>query len=499
MLAAVLAIVLVVSGAFGGTDAVGRPPPGALALTIRNGPQGSTVQPGFLGLSLEFPTIEQYAGTDPQAVDPVFVRLVRSLNPGQAPVLRIGGDSTDWTWWAVPGMSRPPGVTFTVDARWTHVARALVHALGARVILGINLEANSESLAVIEANVLTGGIGPSSLQALELGNEPALYGSFAWYHQPDGTGVPGRPKNYDFKAFASDFARFASVLPRAALAGPSMGSAKWTPYLREFLASEPRVGIVTVHGYPLQLCFIPRFSPQFPSVPNLLAPYSASGFANRFAQSARIAHAHDLQLRIDEINSVSCGADPSVSKTFASALWALDAMFELVRAGIDGVNIHTFPGAGYELFEVSHAGGRWRARVEPEYYGLLAFAQAAPARSRLLPISGPTSGPTGASVKSWATRAPDGTIHVALINKGSSARVVALHLPGQFSASLVRLLGPGPYARAGVTLGGRSFDAGTTTGLLPGRTSAASVPRVRGWYEVRLGAASAAVLTFRPT
>ncbi len=495
MLAVVLAVTAVVAGAFAGNETIGRPPPGALTLTVKNGPLGSTLQPGFLGLSLEFSTIEQYAGTNPAAVNPVFVRLVRGLNPGQAPVLRIGGDSTDWTWWPVPGLARPPGVTYTVDARWTQVTRALVRALGARVILGINLEADSEALAVVEAGVLSGGIGPNSVQALELGNEPALYGTFAWYHLADGTGVPGRPHNYNFDSFTSDFQRFAQVLPRFPLAGPSAGSSAWTQYIPQFLKAEPRVGLVTVHGYPLQLCFIPRFSPRFPSISNLLAPSSSTGLANRFAQSARIAHAHHLQLRIDEINSVSCGADPSVSKTFGSALWALDAMFELVRAGVDGVNIHTFPGAGYELFELTQSGGRWRARVEPEYYGLLAFAQAAPPRSRLLPIAGPQD----ATLKSWATRAPDGTIHVALIDKGSSPRLIALRLPGQFSASIERLTAPGLTTRTGVTLGGRSFGAETTTGLLNGRAGTARVPRVRGWYVVRLGPASAAVLTFRPS
>jgi hypothetical protein len=32
-----------------------------------------------------------------------------------------------------------------------------------------------------------------------------------------------------------------------------------------------------------------------------------------------------------------------VSDTFATALWAPDALFELLRAGIDGVNVHVRP------------------------------------------------------------------------------------------------------------------------------------------------------------
>ena len=62
---------------------------------------------------------------DPLALDPVFVRLVRNLVPGQAPVLRIGGDSTDRTWWPTPGFVQPAGVAFAITHRWLEVTRAL--------------------------------------------------------------------------------------------------------------------------------------------------------------------------------------------------------------------------------------------------------------------------------------------------------------------------------------------------------------------------------------
>src|SRR5947209_20501175 len=59
------------------------------------------IEPGYLGLSLEFGALKAYAGTAPGAPDPVFLQLIRNLTPDQAPVLRIGGDSTDRTWWPV--------------------------------------------------------------------------------------------------------------------------------------------------------------------------------------------------------------------------------------------------------------------------------------------------------------------------------------------------------------------------------------------------------------
>ena len=67
-------------------------------LTISRRSYGRPVRPGFVGVSLEYTALEAYAGRDPLAVNPVLVRLIRNLAPGQAPVLRIGGDSTDRTW-----------------------------------------------------------------------------------------------------------------------------------------------------------------------------------------------------------------------------------------------------------------------------------------------------------------------------------------------------------------------------------------------------------------
>src|SRR5207302_10635108 len=101
---------------------------------------------------------------------------------------------------------------------------------------------------------LLGGIGSGSVRALEPGNEPELYSTFAWYRTQVGTKVTGRPRGYDYPAFASDFASIATVLPGLPLAGPAFGNFAWTDHLGEFLAGEPRVRLATLHRYPLQHC-----------------------------------------------------------------------------------------------------------------------------------------------------------------------------------------------------------------------------------------------------
>jgi len=501
--AAAVAAVLVPVIASGGTSAhehrhalrrdASRPavvPPGTALLTVGTATGSPPVHPGFLGLSLEFPAIQAYATSDPQ----LFEQLVRNLAPGQSPILKIGGDSTDWAWWPVPGMARPPGVRYTLGRRWLGATRRVARALGARLILGIDLEADSARLAATEARAFLAGIGRQWIDALELGNEPELYPSWGWYRAADGVEIPGRPHSYGFNAYTENYGSVASFLPRLPLAGPAIGAPGWMRHVGQFVTSEPRLSLVTLHRYPLQRCFFPAASPLYPTIHNLLASEASAGLASSVARYASLAHAHGLGLRVDELNSVSCGGAPGVSNTFASALWVLDAAFQMARVGVDGVNIHTFPGATYGLFDFRRLRGIWGALVHPEYYGLMMFAQAAPPRSELMRVSGRF--PEG--VRAWATRATDARIRVVLINDSSVARAVAVRIPAAgATATLERLTAPGIRATRGVMLGGQTFGARTTTGVLAGAPRRTSVAPARGEYPVILPAASAALLTLQ--
>ena len=467
-------------------------PAGAQAITIGEKPEGRPIRPGFLGLSTELGAVWAYVGGDPALLD----RLVRNLDPGQAPVVRIGGDSTDWAYWPAAGLARPPGARIELGPHWLAVVRELAAGLGARLILGLNLEADSGAVAATEARAFTEGLGPRRIDALELGNEPDLYTTFPWYRTPSGRAVMGRPAGYDFETFSHDFVHVASALPPGPLAGPALGTPPWTRYMGELLAAEPRLSLLTLHRYPLQRCFTSPSSPRYPTIRNLLSPRSTQGLANALVPAIRAAHRRGVEVRLDEINSVACSGSPGVSDTFASALWALAVSFELARVGVDGVNFHTFPGAAYQLFSFQGTGSGRTATVYPEYYGLMMFAQAAPPGSRLLVSRRLEFGRVGV----WATADTAGAIRVVLINDSSSrSRSVVLRVPGaRGSGVLERLTAPGLTARTGVALGGRSFGASTSTGTFAGRARDAVVSPRAGRYVVTLPAASAALLTLAP-
>lgn len=490
-----LALTVVGAVAVAGVGAVStsrRPASPAVVVTISGEATGRLIPAGFAGLSVEYRGLAHYAGTDPLAVSPVFEQLLRNLAPGQRAVLRIGGDSADWTWWPARGIVRPGGIRFDLTKGMLGVAGALARKLGAQLILGLNLEANNPRLAAAEARAMIGAIGRSSIQAFEIGNEPELYGSFPWYHTPSGRHVKGRPPGYDFPAFTSDFTRFARALPRLPLAGPNSGAPNWLPQLPRFLAREPRIGLVTLHSYPLKHCT----PSSVVTIPELLANASQGALADGLAPYVALAHAHRVPIRIDELNGVSCGGARGVSDTFAAALWSLDTLFEMARVGVDGVNFHTVPRYINDEFSTSVGNGHWQASVHPQYYGLMMFAQAAPPGSRLLKISRQRRTP----VHVWATRGPDRRVRVVLINEGlKRSRVVNVRIPGaQGPGTLERLQAPHVGSKTGVSLGGQSFGSLTTTGLLAGAPSTISLALASGGYVVALPPASAALLTLAP-
>jgi hypothetical protein len=464
----------------------------AIAAAVGSSPTGAVMAPGFVGVSLEYGALHVYTGRNPLAVNPVLVDLLKGLAPGQTPVLRIGGNSADYSWWPVRGAIAPPGVKYAITPGWLRTTQALAAATGAKLIMGVNMAGNRPALAAAEARALLQGIGRKYLQDLEIGNEPDLYGS-PRYRDRRGKVYFARGRKYSYRMFTGEFARWRAALPSLPVAGPAFAQLTWLKGLGQFLRGEPQLKLVTIHRYPLRAGVTDPSSDIYPSIANLLTDRAASGVAQALAPYAATVHARGLPFRVDEMNSASNSGQPGTSDTFASALWVLDTLFNLARVGVDGVNLHSLPGAAYELFTFSQPGATWQAFVHPEYYGMLTFAQAFPPGARLLPVTAP-----GGPLKVWATRGADGHTRVVLINKDPSADYqVQLQVPGAdplHSASLERLAAPGLGSTNGVTLGGQSFGDATTSGILPPPQTQPALA-FNGSYAVDLPPGSAVLLT----
>ena len=485
----------------GPTITTAPPPSTPVAVRVNRTEIGQPIARGFLGLSFEYQAIQDYTGLNPHSINPVLVQLIRNLTPGQSPVLRVGGNSADQTWWPTPGVTRSPGIKYTLGRNWLATMRALAQATGGKLILDLNLKLDSAAEIAAEARAFNADIGPGYIDALEIGNEPELYPITPFYYRgPANTPVYPRRRSYHFPAYAREMSVFAKPLQGTPLAGPATGSLAYLSRLKKLFTVEPGLKIITYHRYPLIKCFTQPGDPGYPTIPNLLSAVASRDLLQGTGNIIALAHRHHATFRVDELNSVACKGQLGVSDTFASALWMLDTLFAMARSGVDGVNIHTLDAAVYHPFTFARVQNRWSATVFPEYYGMLLFAQAAPPGSRILSAA---AAPGYPDIRVRATLTPAGVIHVVLINDSlTTGQVVSLQPPAGAAdhATLERLNASGGAAATdGVTLAGQSFATPTTTGTLSGPFTAAHLAPVDGQYVINLPAASAAMLSFAAT
>lgn len=461
-------------------------------------PHGRRRPAGFLSMSLQYRTVGQWG----RSVSPVLVRLVDALDPDGGEILRLGGQGGDRVWWPIPHVRRPGGVSDTLSPRWIRAARRLATALRARYALQINLEANSERIARVEADHLYRGLGRSRIADWEIGNEPELYRTIPWYWESGGRALPwyadrgtplyARGPGYGPAQFLAQWRAWARLLPgRIPLAGPDFVFTTWLSSFATLLSRHSRLRTFDVHAYPTLKCVTNPASAKYPSIAHLLT----LGASRNLLVGDRVyigrAHAVGARFALDEVGPDSCGGTAGISNSMASALWAIDMLFAMDRAGVDAVDLHTLPGTVNALFDITRRHGRWQARVLPFYLGSLLFAQAAPAGSRLLW----TSDPDETALRSWATRGTDRVVRVALVNDGGARVVTVRPIAGRgvATAQLEVLRAPGAAATHGLVLAGRREGTTDTGAVGPLRDEL--VARRHGTYRFVMRGASAAILT----
>jgi hypothetical protein len=168
--------------------------------------------------------------------------------------------------------------------------------------------------------------------------------------------------------------------------------------------------------------------------------------------AAVLAHRAGMPLRVTEFNSVTCGGRPGVSDTFATALWAPDAAFELLRAGAQSIDLHARQSTVNAPFQFT-AGG---LAARPLLYGLIMFVRALSPHAQLLPAQLHVGG--RANIKAWAVATNHGTLNVLVLDKGPRGVHLTVNVPAGGAATVQRLLAASPRSRRGVTLAGQWLD-----------------------------------------
>ena len=401
-----------------------------------------------------------------------YVQLVRNL--GQRGVIRVGGNVSDFSVFDAKGASKSLPRDTVLNAENFRQLRTFLDATGWKLIWGLNLGTGKLDNMVEEARAVVDAVG-DRLVALEVGNEPDLFSHAGHRKEP-----------YGYAEWHADYRRYKTairaVLPHVPFAGPDLatGAVDW---MQSFARDEGSdIALLTAHHYitgqanpAATLEFMLQEEKKYQPV---LAKFQA------ISESARVPW------RMCETASFSGGGKAGVSDTFASALWALDYLFVLASYGCSGVNMETgvnHLGVVSKYTPISddlqgHHG------AAPEYYGLLAFAQAA--KGEQIAVARDTG---GINLTAYAAREGSGAVTLAVINKDFS-HDAAVEVTGFSSgkAQVMRLTAPSPGALNGVTLGGAAVDGqGKWNG---GKSDPVKMAGGRAVLDVPAG--SAALVTF---
>jgi hypothetical protein len=491
---------------------------------------GARIGSHFVGLSVEWSLIERYMGP---AARPTFARLLRNLDGG---VLRIGGSSQDVMQFSAtePNTDRVITPQDLADIRSTLDATRQKGRAGWATVLGTAMapatttypfRSPEHTRAFVEQGVRPAFAGArEEVAGIELGNEPDL------------------SYKYDVDRYLGDFERwraaggttpYTTIVPATSNAiSPWQSIRDQTVETRFFhdwqqildttattqrATSGPLGTWAADHFYPLaRTCASDPY--RCPSIPALLDPGRRDNLDYITYQHARLAKAHGLGYRLEELNTAAGRGAPGVSDVAASAVWALDTMFHAAcptppddpganagcRTGAVGVNFHNAErnaffapedGNGYyNVVDYDPSPAMGPPTAAPEYYALLVFARFAQGSAGLAPVA--VSGAD--DVSGWQVRGPHGERRLFLINRGSGARTVHVAVPG--GRYLLDRMSPYDPTGAGrrldapeVRVDGRAVAAdGSWPGFRPDRGT------VRGHgVDVHLGEGDAVVLTLR--
>ena len=398
-----------------------------------------------------------------------YVQLVRNL--GRDGVIRIGGNVSDFTLYDANGASKWEPKDTIITLANIRALRSFLDATGWKLIWGLNLGGDKLDNAVEEAKAVAQVMG-DKLIAMEIGNEPDLF-----------TRSGHRTGNYDYQAWARDYRRYKSavraVLPRVPFAGPDI--AFRTEWLESFARDEGGdIALLTAHHYIM--------GQADPATTIELMLAEEKKYQPALAKYRAAAEAAHVPWRMCETQSFSGGGRGGVSDTFASALWALDYLFVLAGYGCSGVNMET---------GVNHLG--WVSKYTPitgappgpyapapEYYGLLAFAQAAKGEQ----IAAATNA-SGINLTAYATRQGRDTV-VTVINKDAT-QGASVEMSGIASrrGSVMRLTGPSLAATSGASLGGAVLAAdGTWASPQADKTDPVRIAGSKALLDVPAGSAA---------
>ncbi len=290
---------------------------------------GSQIPKDFLGLSYE----------SEQLADPTFFSVAnhgligqfRAL--GDRGVLRIGGNTSENSWWNPTARSPIPQQPhfYPVVEEAVNNLSAFLDATGWTCIYGVNFDNSTPERAAREADYVAKTLG-KRLEYLQVGNEvdlskPSFLKGGSW-----------NPQRYleHWLKFAQ---AISAAVPGMKFGMPDIaGQLQWLTEIAELwptIQNPPQIVSLTHHYY----FGGPATNPNV-NIHNLLSPATAAKVQGMADVAREAAAEMSVPLRMTEGNTCYRGGKPGVSDVFASALWAADYALHLAANGYRGVNLH---------------------------------------------------------------------------------------------------------------------------------------------------------------
>ena len=381
-----LAIVVVacLAGAAGAHAAVDRSGPPALAAgsppassaSVAFAAGGRRIPAGFFGLAMEYNELPVY-----EKAGVLFRRVASIIRPrdGGPMTLRVGGKSADHTLWQPDPLTAaekakqknlPRGVR-AIGRTWLANLGQFVRRQDLRVLIDLNLAVHSTTMETDFATAVQHVVPRGRLAGFEIGNEPDEY-HFQPPLQRERVATTGRAtplgwwRNYSPTDYRRDYASYARAL-KGRIGGIPLGAPDIVSDEPTWLSAVSGLGrlnpgFLAIHRYAGSTCWS-KSSPLYPTISRMLSEQVTAGLAASVTQAVQFAHSHGMALRLTEVNTVSCGNDAGVAGSFATALWTPDALFEMIKVGVDGVSWEVRPKNGNAPFEFSRRRNRDASRA----------------------------------------------------------------------------------------------------------------------------------------
>ena len=453
-------------------------------ITISPTTTGTSLTGASAGLSFEADdlTLPGFASGD-------LAAYLDTLSPSS--VIRVGGNTVDETFWTSTGATAPSWSIGTITPADLTALGTLAKASGWKVILGVNLKEYNPASAANEAQFAQRDLG-SSLEAIEIGNEPDLYSQY----ESDPAQFPT-----DFQSYVTAIEASAPGVP---IEGDDLAGAPDSSFQSAFISSQqklasPEINELTSHYYPLTASTCGGS----PTVAELLGTSVRDAESDEAAEAVAAAAKLGVPAVLDEGNSVVCEGQAGVSNVYAAALWEIDNQLVMARDGVAGDYMHGTVeecGSAKPLYmyytplcaPTAADATEGLLAAQPEYYGLAALRDVGTGQFLNL------SNPVWADVRAYAVEHTNGTMTVVLDDvdnpSTTGSTTVQLDLGATFShASQVAMTASGGLtATSGITLGGQTVQSNgtlaaptTTSFTVSGDTATVTVP-----------AGSAQIITF---